>query len=82
MTLTTVSLPGVYSSVQIKSNSVQAHAPYRWCSTPSGARLPGREQDKGLGVTAESDMTCACSQKRWELEQEKVRIDIFGKNIF
>ena len=65
--------PGVYSAVQIKSNSVQAHAPYRWCSAPSGERLPGREKDRGLGVAGETDMTCACSQKRWELEQGKVR---------
>ena len=64
---------GVYSAVQIKSNSVQDHAPYRWCSAPSGQRLPGREKDRTTGVVGVTDMTCACSQKRWELEQEKVR---------
>ena len=64
----------MFSAVQIKSNSVQDHAPYRWCSAPSGERLPGREKDRGLGVVGETDMTCACSQKRWELEQEKVML--------
>ena len=63
----------MYSAVQIKSNSVQDHAPYRWCSAPSGQRLPGREKDRTTGVVGVTDMTCACSQKRWELEQEKVR---------
>ena len=62
----------MFSAVQIKSNSVQDHAHYRWCSAPSGERLPGREKDRGVGVVGETDMTCACSQKRWELEQEKV----------
>ena len=62
----------MFSAVQIKSNSVQDHAPYRWCSAPSGERLPGREKDRGVGVAGETDMTCACSQKRWELEQGKV----------
>ena len=60
---------GAYSAVQIKSNSVQDHAPYRWCSAPSGQRLHGREKDRSTG---ETDMTCACSVKRWELEQRKV----------
>ena len=62
----------MFSAVQIKSNSVQDHAPYRWCSAPSGERMPGREKDIGVGVVGETDMTCACSQKRWELEQGKV----------
>ena len=71
----------MYSAVQIKSNSVQDHAPYRWCSAPSGQRLPGREKDRTTGVVGVTDMTCACSQKRWELEQEKVR-NIIGFETF
>ena len=71
----------MYSAVQIKSNSVQDHAPYRWCSAPSGQRLPGREKDRTTGVVGVTDMTCACSQKRWELEQEKVRNIIGSEKI-
>ena len=60
------SLSGVYSPVQHKRNPSQ-ESPVRWCSDPQGGRIFGQEK-----VTMEvSLMTCGCSRKRWELEQEK-----------
>ena len=79
-------ITGVYSAVQHKHSSTQDHAPYRWCSAPTGERLYGREKVREKYFTivskifgtqddnTESEMTCACSQKRWELEQSKVNV--------
>ena len=41
---------------------------FRWCSSPEGERIYGKE----LFNEEESQMTCACSLKKWELHQEKV----------
>eukprot|EP00092_Neocalanus_flemingeri_P017848 GFUD01019312.1.p1 GENE.GFUD01019312.1~~GFUD01019312.1.p1 ORF type:complete len:616 (-),score=163.54 GFUD01019312.1:35-1882(-) len=58
---------GLFSGVQFKVSS-EEEGQYRWCSSPTGEQLFGKEQ-----VTMEdSEMTCSCSQKRWELEQEKM----------
>jgi len=58
---------GLYNAVQFKA-SREEEGQYRWCSSPRGDMLFGKEQ-----VTLEkSQMTCACSVKRWELEQEKI----------
>ena len=57
----------MYSPVQHKHSNIQDHAPYRWCSDPTGERIYGREKDEGQ----DSEMTCSCSHKRWELEQTK-----------
>ena len=38
---------GVYSAVQHKHSSTQDHAPYRWCSAPTGERIYGREKVRG-----------------------------------
>ena len=60
------SLSGVYSPVQHKRNPSQ-ESPVRWCSDPQGNRIFGQEK-----VTMEQSlMTCGCSRKRWELEQNK-----------
>lgn len=58
---------GVYSPVQHKHSSTQDHAPYRWCADPQGEMIYGKEKDEGQ----DSEMTCSCSRKRWELEQTK-----------
>ena len=43
---------------------------YRWCAAPTGERVYGRERFSEV----ESEMSCACSQKRWELSQSKVNL--------
>ena len=58
---------GMYSPVQHKHSSTQDHAPYRWCADPQGEMIYGKEKDEGQ----DSEMTCSCSRKRWELEQTK-----------
>ena len=59
-------ISGVYSPVQHKLNPSQ-ESPVRWCSDPRGGRIFGQEK-----VTMEESlMTCGCSRKRWELEQDK-----------
>ena len=60
------SLTGVYSPVQQKLNPSQ-ESPVRWCSDPQGNRIFGQEKVS----LEESKMTCGCSRKRWELEQNK-----------
>jgi len=65
---------GLFDAVQFKA-SREEEGQYRWCSSPRGDLLYGKEQ-----VTLEdSMMTCACSLKRWELEQTKIMSD--GKII-
>ena len=64
-------LTGVYSAVQHKHSSTQDKMMYRWCSAPTGDRIYGRERHSDQVST----MSCSCSQKRWELEQDKVRED-------
>jgi len=61
---------GLFNAVQFKA-SREEEGQYRWCSSPRGDLLYGKEQ-----VTLEdSMMTCACSLKRWELEQTKEMAD-------
>jgi len=63
---------GMYSAVQHKHSISQEKAAYRWCSSPEGERIYGKE----LFNEEESQMTCACSLKKWELQQEKVWTDV------
>ena len=57
---------GVYGPVQHKVNQYQDNSPTRWCSSPRGDQIYGREK-----VTNEQSlMNCGCSRKRWELEQD------------
>ena len=60
------SVSGLYGPVQYKVNPYQDNSHSRWCSSPAGQRIFGQEKvslDQSL-------MTCSCSRKRWELEQE------------
>ena len=72
----------MFDAVQFKA-SREEEGQYRWCSSPRGNLIKGEMKfykvSKGdllygkEQVTLEdSMMTCACSLKRWELEQTKI----------
>merc|ERR1712130_102882 len=64
---------GVFQKLQLRESRNSQYSPnYMWCSNPNGERLFGAARPR---QGEEEGMTCSCSRKRWELEQEKAGED-------
>lgn len=60
---------GVFHRLQLReSRNIQYSPNYMWCAAPNGDRLFGADRPQH---GEEQGMSCSCSRKRWELEQEK-----------
>merc|ERR1711971_1280446 len=60
---------GVFHQLQLRESRNSQYSPnYMWCSDPYGERLFGAARPR---QGEQEGMSCSCSRKRWELEQEK-----------
>merc|ERR1719341_2056579 len=60
---------GVFHQLQLRESRNSLYSPnYMWCADPNGERLFGAAKPR---QGEQEGMSCSCSRKRWELEQEK-----------